>query len=208
MKKTRWNALRPPPRAQLPPEIAALSQEAFVDACDLLKVTSIRLMRKPDEADELYWTVWERLMTTKRYDPAKGPLKAWLVLVTKGEYKNAIEKKVSKRRRDARAHEGFHREEGLTSIASAEDQMVAHAEDSAKQAEVARDLQALEARAAEHPIALRVLELRKEGHKPAAIAEILGVPTKKVYEANESLKDYLTEIRRERGDPPDENEKT
>jgi DNA-directed RNA polymerase specialized sigma24 family protein len=208
MKKARWKSLRPPPHSQLPPELAALSAEEFGKACDLIKGMAIKLMKRPEEADELYWTVWSRLLTDKRYDPAKGPLEPWLVLVTKGEYKNAIEKKASKRRRDATAHERYHYEEGLTSIASTEDQMIAHAEDSAKQAEVARDLRALAARAADHPIALRVLELRKEGHKPAAIAEILGVPTKKVYEANESLKDYLKEIRTEQGHPPPNDEKT
>ena len=85
---------------------------------------------------------------------------------------------------------------------SAEEEMLERAEAARAEADAQADAEAdgaaLRARAARHPIALRVIELQMEGHKPKAIAELLGVDVTKVYQASDSLRDYLKEIQNAR----------
>jgi hypothetical protein len=198
-RKETFKAI-PPPRKDQPPELRAIPDEVLRAACETLRAITIKVLRNKERAEMLYWTVWHKVLTTRRYDPTKGPLVPWLIFVTKSEYWHELEKEKARAEHDAEAHEGFHREVRPVLTASAEEQILDHAEDAQDEADAAEDATLLRARAARHPIALRVVDLRAEGHKPKAIAALLGVDVKKVYEACDSLQDYLKEIQEARSE--------
>jgi DNA-directed RNA polymerase specialized sigma24 family protein len=188
----------PPPRKDQTPELQAIPEQELREACETLRAITIKILRSKRRALELYWGVWHKLLTTRRYDPTKGPLVPWMILVAKSVYSNAVEKVTRTAEHDAEAHEGFHREVAPVITASPEEEMLERAEAARAEAEAAEDFHALRARAAMHPIALRVVDLQMEGHKPKAIAEIVGVDVTKVYQASDSIRDYLKEIQNAR----------
>jgi DNA-directed RNA polymerase specialized sigma24 family protein len=188
----------PLPRKDLPPELLALPEEELRLACEALREIALKVNRRVEDAEDLYWSVWDKVRTTRRYDPAKGPLEPWLILIAKSVFSNAREKEALDAEHDATAADGYTREERPLVVASAEDDALAHAEREREKAEATDDLETLRARAAKHPIALQVLDMMADDLPPKEIAERLGVPPKKVYEASDSLRDYVKEIREAR----------
>ena len=198
---------KPPPRRDLTLAFERVSDDELREACVTLMSVAIRLLKK-DGANDLYWITWGKVLTTQPYDPDKGPLVAWLLSVAKHAHLHQVRDDVALRRA-APTHERFHREERPLETGSAEEQMIELEEAEHRQAEADQDMQALRERAARHPLALQVLDLQleNEGIKPREIAERLGVDVKRVYQASESLQDYLREIMKARREAQDRDEK-
>ncbi len=195
---------KPPPRKDLTPGFAGVSDAELQEACVTMMAVAIRLLRSKDLANDLYWITWGKILTTRPYDPAKGPVVAWLLLVAKSAHLDRLRENASLHRA-APVHERFHREERPLEVGSAEDQMIEDEEALRRQAEANEDIAALRERAATHPLALQVFNLRQEheGIKPKEIAERLGVDIKKVYQANEALQDYFKAIAKARREAPE-----
>jgi DNA-directed RNA polymerase specialized sigma24 family protein len=179
----------------LPPELASLSKTEMRDAYQAVAQLAFRITRSTSRTDELVQTTFERLLTTRRWDPEGGPLLHHLMGVVKSLLSISYKSKAKKH--DEIAHDGFHREVVGESAGSVEDAIIEHADREAEHAGAAAELDELVARVARHPDATRVLRLKIDtGIDDAAeIAVELDLPVTRVYRINEVLKYHLERIR-------------
>ncbi len=196
----------PPGPRELPPEIAALPTDEFNRAWRDATIMARSITKSRARADDVMSTVLQLLLTTRRWDPARGPLFRHLTGALKSVLSNEHTSKAPER--EALVHEAYHREVRPLYDGSAEDMMLERAEEEAesaraeqRRAAAASALARLEARVRGHEVARGVLRCKSEGiEKAADIAVALGVPVAQVYRAMEMLKYHLTKIRAE-GEP-------
>jgi hypothetical protein len=63
-----------PPDDKLPPELKTVSKEEFREVYTAATRLALGLMKSRTLADELVSDTFEALLTTRRWDPARGPL--------------------------------------------------------------------------------------------------------------------------------------
>lgn len=155
---------------------------------------AIKLTRSRERAQELVQTAFDRVLSTRTWDPAKLPFDVYVIGVVRSLLN--IEHRSAAPRNEAAAGEGFHQEVVGRSTPSAEDKALEHAEAEMRRERAVRDLERLGQRVADHPVAPGVLRCRGDGIiKAADIARELGVSVEQVYRANELLKEQLKKIR-------------
>ena len=151
-------------------------------------------MHDPSKADELTARAFEALLTTRRWDAARGPLLRHVLGIVASIRHHDYRSTQGERRE--KAEERFQHELVGTQASSPEDASLAHAEEQDAQARAERELEELQASVAAHPLAPRVLRCRRDGLTSSkAVAEALGVPPSDVYLANDVLKSHLRKIR-------------
>jgi DNA-directed RNA polymerase specialized sigma24 family protein len=155
---------------------------------------AIKVTRSRERGQELVQAAFERMLTTRAWDPGKVPFDVHMIGIVRSLL--YIEHHSAQPRNEQHAGEGFHQEVVGRSTASAEDRALEHAEAEMRREMAARQLEQLAERVADHPVAPGVLRCRTEGVTRAAdIATHLGVPVEQVYRANELLKEQLKKIR-------------
>ncbi len=181
-----------------PPELAAATKEQMRALVELAQSVALAITKSKARADNVVQTTFERLLTTRRWD-GKKPLEAHVVGIVKSLVSH--EHTSMKSTRLSEAHEGFHRENVGHHSPSAEDKALRASADEQKQSGAARELDELAGAIAEHPLAPRVLQKRREGlTKAADIAQALSVNVQEVYRANDVLRRSLHAMRRKSGD--------
>lgn len=195
-----------PPRSILPPAFAAVSDEELYAACDELMSACFKVRKH--QAQDLFWQVWEKVLTTRPFNPTRGKLKGWLERVATSVCSNEYKKEKRARLREAVAHEGFQREEvGALNAPSAEGLALDHADASVRQDAARTFLERLRARLAKLPLALRVIDEQEKGNdKPMDIAAALGVPRDAVYAAKESVRYHAAALLREDEKKPSQDD--
>jgi len=196
------------PLVRLPRE----EQEALLASGTYFAVSEFK-RRKMDVSKERIKTIvhdtYFKLLTTRRWDPAKGKATTWFLGAIKSEISHLItgDKKES---REREAGEGFYREEQRPYVPSVEQALVEGQEqregaDASRQA-ASSDVAELHLAIADHPLMPRVLACKGEGLEPAEIAEKLDVPVAQVYAAIKLIKYHLARIREKRRGGHGENE--
>jgi DNA-directed RNA polymerase specialized sigma24 family protein len=155
---------------------------------------ALALTRSKARAQDVVQDAFERLLTTRPWDPSKGPLDAHMMGIVRSLLN--IARRSASARNEARAHEEYHAEVVGRQTESAEHETLEHAGAEERRTAAATVLEQLTARVAAHPVAPGVLRCRAEGlQKAGDIATALGVPVDQVYRANELLKEQLQKIR-------------
>jgi DNA-directed RNA polymerase specialized sigma24 family protein len=153
------------------------------------------LMKDRQRAEDLVSDTFEKLMTTRRWDPEAGQTFRYHVLgIVMSERSNKFRSKADER--EAVAHEGHQREEVGEKADSPETKMLSRVEEERAQASAEAELDALAKSVERHPLAPQVLACRRAGKtKRAEIADALQVSPAEVSLANDVLKDHLKKIR-------------
>jgi DNA-directed RNA polymerase specialized sigma24 family protein len=199
-------AAKPTPRREPCPELAAVSKKELRDALESATQLALAMTKSKARADDIAQTAFERLLTTRRWNPSRGPLVMHVLGIVRSLLNIAHRSKAPER--DAKAHEGFHREVVGDHTGSPEDKALEQAEDTARSSKAASELDELQARVAHQAVPSGVLRCRTEGiDKAADIARKLKVPVEQVYRASELLRYHLKKIRAGERDH-DEREKT
>ena len=176
------------------PELARISREQMRELYELAHFTAMRITHSKSRSDDITQTVFERLMTTRRWDQKK-PIEAHVVWIVKSLVSH--ERSAEKSERKGLAHDGFQREVAGLREPSAEERAIDGGEEEGRRRAVERELEELAESVAGHPLASAVLRQRIEGARKAGeIAGALGVAVDEVYRANELLTRHLRAIRR------------
>jgi DNA-directed RNA polymerase specialized sigma24 family protein len=169
---------------------SSLSKQDLRDAYRAALALAMKITRSKARADDVVQDAMERLLTTRTWDPTKGPLEEHVVGIVRSLLN--IAHRSAAPRREAQAHEGFHAEVVGRQTESAEHRTLEHVEAETRQQDAAGVLERLTAQVAEHPVALGVLRCRADGLERARdMAATLGVPVEEIYRANELLKYHL-----------------
>ncbi len=177
----------------IPPELARLSAEELKDLLVTMTGVALRLTKARTRADALVSDVWNKLCTTRRWQPEKGPLLRHALGALKSELHH--ERASKKDEKEKRAADGFHREVRGEREPSPEALQLEEAEADRKQSAAADKLERLAQSVKDHPPAPDVLACKARGiDKPADIARELGVPVQKVYQSLDLLKRHLRRI--------------
>jgi DNA-directed RNA polymerase specialized sigma24 family protein len=186
-----------PPDEELPPELRAVSKAEFREVYTAATRLALALMKDRDRADLLVSDTFEKLLTTRRWDPKTKPLLDHVLSSVMSIRSNTFRSKA--RARDDVAHEGFQREEAGMEAESPEAKTLARAKEEGAQADAEAELDALGKSVEKHALAPRVLACRRAGKtKRAEIADELGVSPEEVSLANDVLRDHLRKIRARR----------
>ena len=179
-------------------------QEALLNSGRYFAISEFK-QRKMSVSEEriqkIVHDTYYKLLTTRRWDPAKGKVTTWFLGAIRSEISHLItgDKKES---REQAAGEGFYREEQRPYIPSVEQDLVERDEQreraDASRKDAASDAAELHARIAEHPLTPKVLECVGEGLEPAETAARLKVPVAQVYAAIKLIKYHLARIREKR----------
>jgi DNA-directed RNA polymerase specialized sigma24 family protein len=202
----------PPPEdvlpVEVPAELAAVSKEELSDVLAALTQVANRVFKKDaPRAGALVSDVWMKLCTTRRWNPEKGPLKAWALGALKSELNHLFASKGAKK--DTTAADGFHREVRPERVDSTEEMHLDRAEATRREARAVDKLARLKESIAPHPPAPDVLACKERGvDKPADIASELGLPVKQVYVSLDLIKRHLARLGGARvdDDPDDDDE--
>jgi DNA-directed RNA polymerase specialized sigma24 family protein len=179
------------------PELAAVTPKELQALFESLYRVALALTRSRARAEEVVENAFERLLTTRRWNPGKAPLAKHLAYIVKSLVMH--EESSTRPERDQAAAEGFYRETETERAESSEQKNLLYAESASRQAEAARELEELRASVAHQPLVSEVLRKREEGLERAAdVAQALGVPVERVYRANEVLREHLKRIRQSR----------
>jgi DNA-directed RNA polymerase specialized sigma24 family protein len=195
----------PDPRGQtLPPEIASLSRDEFRAVYDRATAVVFGFTKSKPRTEELLQAASVLLLTTRRWDPDKGPLLQHVLGIVRSVLSHSYSREKTERgERAAQTREGFQREVAGTEAPSPEDATIDGTDGADRQAAAERELDELAASVADHPDAPRVLRLRRASErkrKASEIARELGLPVERVYRANDVL---LRHLRRIRAQPPE-----
>jgi RNA polymerase sigma factor (sigma-70 family) len=199
------DAPKPAPSAVQCPELAGFSREQMRELYELAYLVAMRITHSTRRSEDVTQTVFERLMTTRRWDPSK-PIEAHIVGIVKSliSHEHVAQKS---ERKDA-AHDGFHREVVGFARSSAEQEVIDANDDDERMKAAQSELEELEKSVAGDPVAGAVLQERMDGHRRASeIAAELGVPVDEVYRANQLLRRHLHAIRRKKESPLLQSEK-
>ena len=173
---------------------SSLSKQDLRDAYKAALALAMKLTRSKARADDVVQDAMERLLTTRPWDPSKGPLDEHVVGIVRSLLN--IAHRSAAPRREARAHEGFHAEVVGRQTESPGHGTLEHAESDARQKDAGTILEKLTSQVAGHPVALGVLRCREDGIERARdMAAALRVPVEEIYRANELLKYHLKLIR-------------
>jgi len=188
------------PLVSLPRE----EQEALLNSGTYFAISEFK-KRKMEVSEERIETIvhdtYYKLLTTRRWDPAKGKVTTWFLGAIRSEISHLITGD-KKEGRDQAAAEGFYREQQRPYIPSVE-QVVDEADEeregaAARRKDAASDAAELRIRLADHPLTPKVLACIGEGLEPAEIAARLNVPVAQVYAAIKLIKYHLARIREKR----------
>lgn len=199
-----------PPDDKLPPELRTISRDEFRQVYASATRIALGVMRDREAADRLTSDAFEALMTTRRWDPTRGPLAQHVFGILMSIRSNQFHSKEPER--DRKTRRDFQREEVGTKGASPEDRALEHTEREAAAGEAETELEELARSVADQPLAKRVLEKRLEAtvegepKRASVIAAELGVEVKEIYKANDVLRGHLRAIRKRRGTPEGEGE--
>jgi DNA-directed RNA polymerase specialized sigma24 family protein len=190
---------------EIPPELAQLSKDEVRDLLVTMTGVALRLTKARPVADALVSDVWNKLCTTRRWQPDRGPLLRHALGALKSELHHQRASK--KDEKDRRAGDGFHREVRGERERSAEQMQLEEAEADGKQKAAATQLERLAESVKDHPPAPDVLACKARGiDKPADIARALGVPVQKVYQSLDLLKRHLRRLQQDEGPRGDGDE--
>ena len=183
-----------PPDEELPPELLTVSKEEFREVYAAATRFALALMRDRARADDLVSETFEKLLTTRRWDPTKKPLLDHVLGAIRSNRSNRFHSKAGEHA--AVAHEGYQREEAGMEAVSPETKNLERAEEEGAQADAEAELEALAKSVEKHAVAPRVLACRRAGKtKRSEIADELGVSPAEVSLANDVLRDHLRKIR-------------
>ncbi len=173
--------------------VRSLSKKDIREAHRAAMVVALALTRNRSRAEDVVQDAFERVMTTRPWDPAKGSLERHLAGIVRSLVN--IAHHAAAPRLEAEAQETLYDEVGRTT-GSAEEKMLDAAEVAARDAHAEGELARLGAGVANHAVASGVLRCRAEGmEKSAEIARALDVPIDQVYRANELLSERLRKMR-------------
>jgi DNA-directed RNA polymerase specialized sigma24 family protein len=165
---------------------------------------ALAMTRSPQRAEDLVQNAVEATLTTRPWSRKERTYKQHLVGAV---WSMASHEHASRRpKMDAKAHEGWHREEVGERAASPEEKTLHRAEEEGRQMDAEAELDALDASLRDNETARAVLRCRREHGlvKAGEIAAKLGLPVEQVYRANEALRDHLKTLRKK--DRKDEDE--
>jgi len=186
-----------PPDEELPPELLTVSKAEFREVYAAAARLALALMKDRHRADLLVSDTFEKLLTTRRWDPKTKPLLDHVLGSMRSIRSNTFRSRAAAH--DAVAHEGFQREEAGMEAESPETKTLARAEEEGAQTEAEAELDALAKSVETHALAPRVLACRRAGKtKRSEIADELGVSPAEVSLANDVLRDHLKKIRARR----------
>ncbi|HEY8088176.1 MAG TPA: hypothetical protein VIF09_10035 [Polyangiaceae bacterium] len=190
-------------KAPLPPELQGVTREELRDVYVAATRYAQSLLKSKARAEDVVQRAFEKLLTTRRWNPAGGvPLLHHMLGVVKSMVSDAFKSKAHERA--DRAHGEFQRDVGEKER-SPEEATLDRAETEGRQSDAESELDRLEASVSGHDLAPRVLRCRRDGKvKASDIARELDVPVAQVYRANEMLKDHLRKIRAEGGEEESE----
>jgi hypothetical protein len=182
------------PRA-LPPELAELPPGELEAVLETAILVATRRLKSAPRARQLVSDVFTKLTRTRRWDSSRGPLLRHVLGALKSELSHQNTSKEPER--EEIAHETFHREVRPDRVESAEELHLERGDAEVRRDRAARELEQLEARVANLPVASAILRLQREQgiHKPAEMAEALKVPVRDVYRALEMLRYHLKKLR-------------
>jgi DNA-directed RNA polymerase specialized sigma24 family protein len=188
----------------LPPEIASLPEGAFRKTYDQATRLVFGFTKSKPRTDELLQTASDLLLTTRRWDPSKGPLLDHFLGIVRSVLSHSYSREKTERgERATQTRENFQREVAGTEAASPEDAAIDGTDASDRQAAAERELDELDASVAGSPDAQRVLRARRAADgkkKPAEIALELSLPVERIYAANKLLLHHLRRIRAQRAE--------
>jgi DNA-directed RNA polymerase specialized sigma24 family protein len=191
-----------PPDARgqpLPPEIASLPRDEFRAIYDRATQVVFGFTKSRPRTEELVQSASMLLLTTRRWDPSKGPLLQHFLGIVRSVLSHSYSREKTERgARAAQTREDFQREVVGTEAASPEDATIDGTDGADRQAAAERELDELDASVAGSPDAQRVLRARRAGDRKKKAAEIaleLGLPVERVYRANKLLLNHLRRIR-------------
>ena len=98
----------PPRRHELPSSFANVSDEELHEACQVLCATLARVLQNRERVKSFYLLTWESVLSTRPFNPEKGKLRSWLVLVSKSLYLHDWRDREAREQREAIAHEAYH----------------------------------------------------------------------------------------------------
>jgi hypothetical protein len=201
------------PDDALPPELKSVSKQEFREAYEAAMHLAMGLTRgNKAQADELVSDTFEALMTTRRWDPTRGPLVRHVLGALTSIRSNKFRSKGGDR--DKGAEKAYQRDELGLRGADAQERMLEHNEREGARQEAAEVLDELEKSLADHAVAPRVLRARREADdgdkkKAAEIAAMLKMPVDPVYGANKLLREHAAKIlARRRGGRGERDEET
>jgi DNA-directed RNA polymerase specialized sigma24 family protein len=194
------------PNPRVPPEIEALPEREIVEAYLAAAELADSITRSVDDAAEIANTAYLQVMSTHRWDPAKGSFRTHFLSLVKEVATHARSNRNRKRR--AAAEATFHTREELSPYAASPEQvLLARAErrereDNAedREAKARRMVLELRLRVAHHAVAAAWLEFVNEGgRKPGDLARKLNVTAEQVYAAKKVVEYHAEQIRKEEG---------
>jgi DNA-directed RNA polymerase specialized sigma24 family protein len=192
----------PPPRlpGPLPPELAALPAEELRAIFEESLLIANRWLHSPTRAREVVSDLYQKLTTTRRWDPTKAPLRVYVIHTMRSLMRHERGDRFTKKEREANVvfSEQYYAEPG----ASPEQMHLDHAEESRREARAKRHLEQLEQRIEGLPLARSIVQAHRERdfEKPAELASYLDAPVKDVYRALDMLRHHIGNIRKEDSD--------
>ncbi len=182
----------------VPPEIAALPPEEFRRIWEATTLVVFRITRSKVRTDQLMSDLFEKLTTTRRWDPSRRSLESHMRGALSSMMTHEYHSK--KPEREAAAHAGHYREERGHHDPSPEQRILDASEAEERRAAAARQLESLEKWAERDPVMKGVLRGKADGKKPAEIARDLGVAPHEVYKAIRALKEHMERMRAKQKD--------
>jgi len=167
-------------------------------------IAALGMTKSRQRAEEIVQNAFEAVMTTRPWSRNDRPYKQHVV----GAVWSLTSHEHTSKRADneAKAAKAWQRDEPGTKARSPEDATLHRAEEEGRQTGAEAELDALDASLGDNETARRVLRCRREHDlvKAREIAEELGLPVEQVYRANESLRDHLRTLRKNRNGDEDE----
>jgi DNA-directed RNA polymerase specialized sigma24 family protein len=170
------------------------TKEQMRAAYEVAMVTALVITRSKVRAEEAVQDAFERLLTTRRWDPSKGSLERHMAGIVRSLL--SISFHAAEPRKKAAAEVAFQDEVVGRTESPFETAALEAKELSEQDARSERQLERLRASVAHHPLASAVLRCHVDGIvEPRRIARALGVSNERVHRANTLLRSYRDKIR-------------